>query len=319
MKRHALTALALSALLPLAACGGGSSGSGSASASGGTTDQLTWSMWIAGQEDQAAWQKVADAASQGGAKVTIQGAPFTDYWTKLRTQLSGGSAPCIVTIQSLRAANYSDVLLPLDDLAAKAGTKLDEFDPTALEGMKVDGKLYALPYDTGPVVMLYNKDLFDEAGVPEPRPGWTAAEFEADGEKLKAKNKELFATSVEDLFLESQILAYNGGRVIKADGTLDATDAAFAQGLDWDASLVSKGYATQASADGSADDNAFVNGKVATYVDGPWSLLGTKAKAKFHLGVTSLPAGSTPTTFSAGSGFGVSKKCQYPDQAFAAI
>ncbi len=318
MNRRALAALALGATLPLAACGGGSSGV-SSTASGGTTDALTWSMWISGKEDQTAWQKVADTASDGGAKITIQGAPFNDYWTKLRTQLSGSDAPCIVTIQSLRAADFTDVLLPLDDLATQKGTKLDEFDTTALDGMKVDGKVYALPYDTGPVVMFYNKDLFKQAGVTEPKVGWTAAEFEAAGEKFKAGGKQLFAPTVEDLFLESQVLAYNGGRVVTTDGALDASSAAFAQGLDWDASLVAKGYAPQVSADPTADDNAFVNGQVATYVDGPWSLLSTKAKAKFDLGVTSLPAGSAPATFSAGSGFGISKKCQYPDQAFAAI
>jgi multiple sugar transport system substrate-binding protein len=319
MKRKILVgaAVAVSAALALSGCSssGGSSGSQSAKA-------LTWGMWIAGNADQAAWQKVADSADAGqsGLKVTIQGAPFNDYWTKLRTQLSTGSAPCIVSLQSLRAANYTDQLLPLDSLAKKNKTDLTAYDSTALTGMKVDGKLYALPYDTGPYLMFYNADMFKEAGVAAPKPGWTVSDFEAAGAALKAKGKTLFASTVEDLGLESSVLAYNGGRVISEDGTLDATNPKFEKGLDWLASLVKKGYALPASADGSNDDNEFVSGQAATYSDGPWSLITQKAKAKFTLGVTTLPVGdSTQTTFSAGSGFGISKQCKYPDQAYKAI
>lgn len=316
MKKRHLTAaaLAVASTIALTACAGGG-GTGSQ-----TADSLVWSMWISGQADQAAWQTVADKVkTEDGIDVTIQGAPFTDYWTKLRTQLSSGSAPCIVTLQSLRAANYTDVLIPLDDLAAKSDVDLTEFDTTALDAMKVDGKLYALPYDTGPIIMFYNKDLFDEAGVAQPEPGWTVADFEKAGAELKAKGKTLFASSVEDLFLESSILAYDGGRVISTDGTLDVENAGFAKGLDWLNSLVEQGYATEASADPSADDNAFINGQAATAADGPWSLLDKKGKVSFNLGVVTLPAGSTPTTFSAGSGFGISKSCATPDAAFTAI
>ncbi|MBD8104346.1 ABC transporter substrate-binding protein [Plantibacter sp. CFBP 8775] len=314
MKRQLMAGAAMAGVLALTACSGGSA-TGSQ-----TAESLVWSMWIAGQEDQAAWQTVADEVkSSDKIDVTIQGAPFSDYWTKLRTQLSAGTAPCIVTVQSLRAANYTDVLLPLDDLAKSSGTALDEFDATALDAMKVDGKLYALPYDTGPLVMFYNKDLFAEAGVAEPKPGWTVDDFEAAGEALKSAGKQLYAPSAEDLYLESMILSYNGGRVVSEDGSLDVTNAKFAAGLEWISGLVKDGYATPASADSSADDNAFINGQAATYVDGPWSLINTKAKATFDVGVVTLPAGSAPTTFSAGSGFGVSKECKYPEQAYQAI
>lgn len=314
MKRQLMAGAAMAGVLALTACSGGSA-TGSQS-----EESLVWSMWIAGKEDQAAWQTVADEVkSTDKIDVTIQGAPFTDYWTKLRTQLSAGTAPCIVTVQSLRAANFTDVLLPLDDLAKSSGTALDEFDSTALDAMKVDGDLYALPYDTGPLIMYYNKDLFKEAGVAEPKAGWSVDDFEAAGAAFKTAGKQLYATSVEDLYLESMILSYNGGRVISEDGSLDVTNAKFAEGLDWLAGLVKEGYATQASADGSADDNAFVNGQAATFIDGPWSLLSTKSKATFDLGVVTIPAGSTPTTFSAGSGFGISKECKYPEQAYQAI
>ena len=52
-------AAAAAAALVLTGCSSGSSAGGSQS-----KDSLTWSMWIAGKEDQAAWQKVADTVDQ---------------------------------------------------------------------------------------------------------------------------------------------------------------------------------------------------------------------------------------------------------------
>ncbi|MEV7084807.1 sugar ABC transporter substrate-binding protein [Streptomyces sp. NPDC093085] len=316
-QRLCVSATAVGAALVLAMTGCSSS----TGASSQSKDKLVWSMWISGSADKAAWQKVADSVGEnGGAEVTVQGSPFNDYWTKLRTQLGTGSAPCIVTVQSLRAANYTDVLRPIDEYAKKAGTKLDEFDTTALDGMKVDGKLYALPYDTGPMLMFYNKDLFEKVGAQTPKPGWTVAEFEAAAAKFKAAGKTMFGTTVEDLNLESMILGYNGGRIVTADGRLDPGNAKFAEGIDWVSSLVKKGEATQASSEPTADNNAFVSQDVGMYIDGPWSLLDQKAKAKFPVGVTTMPkSGSGPSTFSAGSGFGISKQCAYPEQAYHAI
>ncbi len=129
--------------------------------------------------------------------------------------------------------------------------------------------------------------------MDEPKPGWTVDDFEAAGAALKAKGITEFGSTVSDLNLESLVYGYNGGRVITESGKLDATDTKFADGLDWLASLVKKGYATQASSDSSTPGNDFAAGKVAMYTDGPWSLISQKAKVKFDLGVTTLPAGTS--------------------------
>ncbi len=109
-------AAAAAAALVLTGCSSGSSAGGSQS-----KDALTWSMWIAGKEDKAAWQKVADTVkSEDGITLTIQGAPFENYFTKLSTQLSAGSAQCVVSMQSLRAANYTSSLLPLSTTSRRS-------------------------------------------------------------------------------------------------------------------------------------------------------------------------------------------------------
>jgi ABC-type glycerol-3-phosphate transport system substrate-binding protein len=320
MNKMPLLATAVAAALSLTAC---ASGQTPAATTGSGNTELTWGMWIGSTADQEAWQKVADqvTADHPDIKVTIQGAPWADYWTKLTTQITSTDAPCIVSIQSLRASQFTEGLVPLDDLIKKNNLDTSAFDAGALKNLTVSGSQYALPYDTGPVVMFYNADMFAKAGATEPKPGWTTADFEAAGAKLSAAGMKLYAQTAEDIFLEGAAQGFNGSTPITADGTVQAADPGYVAALDWLGSLSKAGYALDADgSDGSADDNAFMAGKAATIVEGPWSLIDLSGKVKFKLGIATVPAGQGGgKTVSAGSGFGISKTCKNPDQAFAAI
>lgn len=49
---------------------------------------------------------------------------------------------------------------------------LDTLVPTAVEPYRLDGKIYAVPYDIGMVGFWYNNALFDQAGVTAPPTTW---------------------------------------------------------------------------------------------------------------------------------------------------
>ncbi|RDG37811.1 ABC transporter substrate-binding protein [Streptomyces corynorhini] len=313
VRTAAVAAAAVGALL-LTGCSGGQSV--------GSSDTLTWSMWIGSSEDQKVWDGVGGTGAEAsGKKVSLQGSPFNDYWTKISTQLGTDSAPCIVTMQSLRVNQFSDGLLPLDDLVKSTGFDSDAFDEGAMKALAVDGEQYAIPYDTGPLLLFYNKDAFGDAGVAAPAPGWTVDDFEAAATALKKKGKTALATTVEDIFLEALVFAHDGGQMVDDSGGITLDNAKNAEAVEWIAGLVKNATATRADgADASADDNAFINGTAATVVGGPWNSLDFKAKATFEVGVTTLPSPKgAQKTYAAGSGFGISKTCSDPEGAFAAI
>ncbi|XAS67615.1 sugar ABC transporter substrate-binding protein [Micrococcaceae bacterium Sec5.7] len=320
MRKEALAAGALAlGLIGLAGC---SSSPSTTTADGKTA--MNWAMWVGGTEDQNAWQKIADdtSATLGDVKITLQGSTFADHFTKMSTQLSSNTAPCLVATQSLRTGQLAPGMLPLDDLVKSNNVDLGAFDQSMIQGLTVDGKLYALPYDVGPVVMFYNKDMFAAAGVPEPKSGWTADEFLAASKKLTSGGKYAIAPNSSDIFVESQVLAYNGGRIVKDDSSIDASNADFATGLQWVSDLTNKEKVSPQlpGGDPSFSGNQFLSGRTAMSIDGPWSVLDTKSKAKFKVGVTTLPAGpGGGKTYSAGSGWGISKQCPTPDKAFAAL
>jgi ABC-type glycerol-3-phosphate transport system substrate-binding protein len=56
---------------------------------------LTIQFWIRGDADKAAWETVTAVAmaDHPGLKITVQGTPWPDYWSKIGNQLSNPGAP----------------------------------------------------------------------------------------------------------------------------------------------------------------------------------------------------------------------------------
>ncbi|MEF3308583.1 extracellular solute-binding protein [Paenibacillus sp. GYB004] len=65
------------------------------------------------------------------------------------------------------------ILTDITPLLNKMKIDLGRFKPWVLDNIKVDGKLYSLPYAMNTNAIYYNLDLFDKFGVPYPKSGMT--------------------------------------------------------------------------------------------------------------------------------------------------
>jgi multiple sugar transport system substrate-binding protein len=287
---------------------------------------LTFQFWIGGEADQAAWETVTAVAEADhpGLNITVGGTPWPDYWTKIGTQLASPTSPCIVGMQSLRLAAYGDQLVPLDDLMAKYGVKAADFDKSIFDAMKHGGKQVALPYDFGPLIVFYNRDLFAAAGLEEPKPGWTLEDFTAAATALTTGDQFGFTTASIDQEYLSWVLDLSGAEVLDAAGNLAVTAPAFVDGYKKYVDLMRSGIAspvTVAGYDGYVImQSEWQAGTAAMYVDGPWTVISNRDAVQFDMGVAPMPAGAGGSQhYTAGSGFGISKQCPTPEAAFQAI
>jgi sorbitol/mannitol transport system substrate-binding protein len=80
-------------------------------------------------------------------------------------------------------------LVPLDDLGADYD--IDDLLPAIRSGLSLDGKLYAAPFYGESSMIMYRKDLFDQAGIKMPQsPTW---DFVADAaRKITDKSSETY-------------------------------------------------------------------------------------------------------------------------------
>lgn len=284
---------------------------------------LSWQMWTGSAEDTAAWQHLADMVhtKYPNITVTLQTAPWTDYWTKLPIAAASGQLADIVSMQSLRTPNFYQILEPLDTYVDKDKFDKSAFVPSIMDGMSTGGHLYGLPYDVGPWVVFYNKARFDATGIAAPKPDWTMADFNAASKKLSTDGKYGFGVT-PGIF--AQWVAANGASYLKDDGTVDFTKPDVVKAVESLVGLVTTDKVAPAvPASANADDlttGRFDSGDVAMYIDGPWSLISQKQNVKFPLGIAPLPAGPDGSmSVTAGSGFGISAASKNKDAAWEAI
>ena len=195
--------------------------------------------------------------------------------------------------------------------------------PSITEGLRYEDKQVALPYDVGPFVIFYNKDAFKEAGVKEPKTGWTTDDFMNAARQL-TKRPSTGSDAGSDIGqLLPWVLSSSGKSALNAEGKLDVDNPEWAASAQWYTDLVSKEKvaAQIPSANSStASANQFLAGNAYMTLDGPWSLINARAQAKFDIGMAPLPAGASGSkTWSDGSGFGVTRDCEHPDEAFKAV
>src|SRR3984957_14173513 len=96
--------------------------------------RLTWFMWSGTEPEVVAWKHVAELVTQKYPDITVdfQTTSFPDYWTKLPALAAGGKLPDIVSLQSLRAPGFAELMVPLDDRIDTENFDIDAFDPSII-------------------------------------------------------------------------------------------------------------------------------------------------------------------------------------------
>lgn len=318
--RIATAVAATSALALLAGCAGGS-GSGGGVQSDGSLDLYTW---VSSESDRAQWESFVSLAQKQDPdlKINIEGPSFADYWTKVKTRLSGSNPPCLLTTQAARAQELKGLLKPLDDLIAGADFDTSDIDASMLAGMTVDGTIRAIPYDAEPVVLFYNADLFAAAGLTPPGVSYSRDQFISDAKTLTTGDQKGLAIST-GIFIPNAWSIADGVEAVDGDAKLDLTNPDFVAQVQSFFDLVAVDGVANApeAADGSdVSQAAFTSGKAAMLIEGPWMYGTFDEAADFTMGISIVPSTSgEAAAMTAGSGFGIAETCSDPEAAFDAI
>ncbi|GAA2017230.1 extracellular solute-binding protein [Pseudokineococcus marinus] len=182
MKRSTTIAVGVvtAAALALAGCGGGDDAA--APADGPVT--LTLAGWSLSTTPE--FQTLADAYHEVDPDVTIEVQEYdaTNYDTQMTTDLAAGTAPDLYVQKNLKNFYTYQSGAQLADLSEVASTYDDS--TAGLDFYAVDDGTYAIPYRQDAWYVYYNKDLFAQAGVPEPTGEWTWDDYAQTALDLQA-------------------------------------------------------------------------------------------------------------------------------------
>ena len=321
-KKFAAGLVAAGVAAGLSACGGSTPAPGGSGSPSAQSSQMF--TWISSEGDRAQWQSFIDGAKQTDPNfnLTLDGPSFQEYWTKVKTRMNSADAPCILTTQAARAQGLKDILIPLDDLAKEAGLDLSKYNAGMIQGMTVDGTVRAIPYDAEPMVLYYNKTLFQKAGLKDPGLDYTQAQFLSDAKALTKDGVMGFGLAPDPGYPYLPLAFANGNTPVK-DGALALTDPGFVSDVQWTFDLAVKEKVASAPNPADTTDvpmQGFQAGKIAMIIDGPWFYTSIREPMTDEVGVAVIPSkDGKPVGMIQGSGFGISAKCPDPANAFANI
>lgn len=228
---------------------------------------------FAGHEDHL--QGIVDAFEKENPNITIkvQSAGFEDYFTSLKTRIAGNTAPDTFELNYENFVSFasSGALLDLENSAPGSIDKSVYF-PKAYDAFNYDGVQLGLPESFSVVVLIYNKDLFDKAGLAYPTADWTWKDEAAAATKLTDATNGIYGEYQPVQFFEFyKSLAQSGGQFFNND----LTEATFNSeaGIAAANHLVEKvgtTMPTEAQAGGVGDDVLFQQGKIAMWHNGIW-------------------------------------------------
>jgi multiple sugar transport system substrate-binding protein len=166
MRKRGHPFVLLSVLGVLAACT--SSGSSVAPQGSGSQSPVTLNLWIFEGEDVFVPTLVkAFEAEHPNVTINVTDIPEDNYVTKIDTALAAGKPPDIGYMYEPRWMQAGRIL-PLDNVIATDHIDTSKYNQNAFSFCQLDGHTYCLGSYSGAIMLFYNKDLFDKAGLPYP-------------------------------------------------------------------------------------------------------------------------------------------------------
>ncbi|MBP2110688.1 multiple sugar transport system substrate-binding protein [Paenibacillus silagei] len=297
----------LTLALVLQGCSSGNTENGAAKASngpaatesaGGSPVEISfWNMFGGGEGEFVDQIIKGYNDSQQEVKVKQLRLESNEYYAKLGTALSSSKGPDVAVAHVERISPFvkAQQIVPVDELASKAGFDLKQISDSNIKSVSYDGKPYAVPLDTHFHMFYYNKDILEKAnllnedGTPK-LDDMTPAGFEKTLSEIQAKVPDVQAMAVNTPYFQEPFLNLYyeaGGELLNPEMTKASINNPQALDvLNFYMDVFNKKYA---DLNDKTPWDTFHNGKAAFWFGGVWEaglLLGDES---LHIGAMPLP------------------------------
>jgi len=271
--RRSAVALLAAAALALTGCGG-DTGSGG----GGDRTLTVWIMEGTNPDAQPFFSELSTAFQQRtGATLDVQFVQWAGAHDKFVTAIAGGTTPDVAEVGTTWVGEFGDAGA-LADLAPRvrdAGLS-DGLVNGLVEAGTLGDALYGMPWYAGVRSLVYNTEMFEQAGV-EPPTTWAELEEAAAGLKEEYPDKIAVAVPGDAEFTVYPWVWGAGGEVATLEGDtwtsgLDSPESQ--EGIEfWTGLATEGGYSSEGATTWRETDvlDAFAAGDVGMAVMGSWT------------------------------------------------
>ena len=272
-------------------------------------DELTLEYWIAGDARRTPVyiESAGRFTEATGIKVNVteEVGDNTQVQQKLLTMIASGSAPNVLQVDTMSVADMAraGIIMPLDEFPGFQETK-DAIIAAEVDPLVVDGKTYGFPIRGNSIHLVYNKQMFREAGLDPENPPKTLDELADAAVKLTKRdadgNIEVYGFEIGmnadphwSLHAFSPIFWGFGGEYQLEDGSSGWGSEAGVKALEYWNKLVNELQVSPVE----RITNGFVSGKLAMMLDGEWNFRAWREEyPELDYGISTIPMPSADVT-----------------------
>jgi multiple sugar transport system substrate-binding protein len=248
----------------------------------GRSSETVSFMVFGDPEEFAAYQSLVEGftAVYPDINVELRHTPsLGEYRQRLAAGFSAGTPPDVMLLNYRRIGVFArqGAFEPLGPYLAQSDLLHEaDFFPEAIAAFYLDGELWCIPQNVSSLVVYYNQDLFEAAGLAVPHDEWTWDEFLVAARALTLDLNgdgriDQYGASIEpSLYRLAPFIWQNGGELVDdpAQPTRLALDSQAAlEAFTWFANLqVVEGVVPSAVAESAeSSESRFLNGRLAMY------------------------------------------------------
>ncbi|WP_432488240.1 extracellular solute-binding protein [Kineococcus sp. SYSU DK018] len=244
---------------------------------------------------------------QHGGPSSLQSATFAwgnPYYTKVSLATLGDKPPDVAVAHATRATNLARAGLLseiTDEVLALVDLSPDDFTPKVWEAVQVEGRAYAIPLDTHPFVLFYNKGVCREAGLLDADDQLVTIEGTEQWEAALTAAKEVtgaYGASVATVsetatpwrFFQTLYSQRTGSTPFLAEGGTELTfnEELVADTLAYLRSLTESGLMPETT-DYAGSQTLMFTGQSAFYLQGEWEITTAQSVDGLEFGMVPVP------------------------------
>lgn len=329
--KRAISIFLLALMLLLSACGTGGSESPPVSEAPPSEQvtgapkniTITFEQFSGSGDNESYLQEMIDAYTEQNQHVTIklQSFGYDDYFTQLTAKVAGGQAADVFELNYENFVSYATrgALMPLDGLIAGQGIDTSRYNDMALDAFKADGVQYGVPNSFSNVVLIYNKDLFDEAEIDYPTDDWTWEDAMSAAERIRALGDDVFGYYHPISFHEFyKTVRQNGGSLFSDDYsqfTMDTPENIETLQYLVDMQRESNVMPTPEQMAGMGDWDLFKSGRLGMIITGIWAFPDFTRDCDFEWDIAVEPGNTQKATHFFSNGYVINKDSAVAEEA----
>ncbi len=236
------------------------------------------------------------AFQQANPNVTVHDAslPFAQYNNQILSQIQSGSPPDVIHVDDTTLPVFikNGYLAPLDSYLKDANLDPSTFIP-AQAPAEQGGVTYGVITNSNPRIYIYNKSIYDAAGIQTPFTGQAALSAAVKGATNSANRQYGYGLSTKagdntGIFLQLTPLVFGMGGAFMQNGAPTANSAEVVAAMD----MVNQWWTNNQiprNLDAVASNTLFGQGKSATTINGIFVLTAADAGVQPQLATMATP------------------------------